>query len=208
MPSGCSLTGCSVCAFVCVCARAPLCVDTHALHLRARVEMVTTARKQETYHFWNRRLSSQCFTHIISFCPYPHSMRWVRFLSPLFFLAAPLSMWDLSSLNRSQTCAPCTEVLTTGACVPSCFSRVRFFPTLWTAGCQASLLMGFSRQEYWSKLLRPPPGDLPNPGMESASLTSPALAGGFFTASATGEVPRSPILQMGKLRLLRRNKWI
>ena len=191
-----------VCVCLCVCTW-PLCVDTQALHLRARVEMVTTATKQETYHFRNRRLSSQCFTHIISFCPYPHSMRWVRFLSPLFFLAAPLSMWDLSSLNRSQTCAPCIEVLTTSAWVPSCFSRVRFFPTLWTAGCQAPLFMGFSRQEYWSKLLCPPPGDLPNPGIES-----PALADSFFTTSATREVPRSPILRIRKLRLLRRNKWI
>jgi len=42
--------------------------------------------------------------------------------------------------------------------------------------------MGFSREEYWSGLPFPSPGDLPNPGMESASLASPALAGGFFTS--------------------------
>ena len=113
-------------------------------------------------------------------------------VSTFFFLAAPLSMWDLSSLNKSQTCAPCIEVLTTGACMPSCFSRVRFFPTLWTAGCQAPLSIGFSRQEYWSELLRPPPGDLPNPGIEPVSLTSPALADRFFSTRATREVPRSP----------------
>ena len=47
--------------------------------------------------------------------------------------------------------------------------------------------MGFSRQEYWSGLPCPPPGDLPNPGMEPASLMSPALAGGFFITSATWE---------------------
>ena len=46
--------------------------------------------------------------------------------------------------------------------------------------------MGFSRQEYWSGLPRPP-GDLPDPGIEPASLMSPALAGGFFTTSATLE---------------------
>ena len=45
--------------------------------------------------------------------------------------------------------------------------------------------MGFSRQEYWSGLPYPPPGDLPNPGIETASLMSPVLAGGFFTTSAT-----------------------
>ena len=47
--------------------------------------------------------------------------------------------------------------------------------------------MGFSRQEYWSGLPCPPPGDLTNPGMDPDSLTSPALAGGFFTTSATWE---------------------
>ena len=42
----------------------------------------------------------------------------------------------------------------------------------------------FSRQEYWSGLLFPPPRDLSNPGIKPASPTSPALAGGFFTTSA------------------------
>ena len=47
--------------------------------------------------------------------------------------------------------------------------------------------MGFSRQEFWSGLPCPPPGDLPDPGMELMSLMSPALAGWFFTPSATWE---------------------
>ena len=47
----------------------------------------------------------------------------------------------------------------------------------------------FSRQEYWSGLPCPPPGDLPDPGIEPWSLASPALAGGFFTPSATWEAP-------------------
>ena len=47
--------------------------------------------------------------------------------------------------------------------------------------------MGFSRQEYWSGLPCPPPGDLPDPGIELTSLKSPALAGGFFTTDATWE---------------------
>ena len=46
---------------------------------------------------------------------------------------------------------------------------------------QASLSMEFSRQEYWSALPFSPPGDLPDPEIESVSLASPALAGGFFT---------------------------
>ena len=51
------------------------------------------------------------------------------------------------------------------------------------------LSMEFSRQEYWSGLPFPPPGDLPNPAMEHGSLASPALVGRFFTASAIWEVP-------------------
>ena len=59
--------------------------------------------------------------------------------------------------------------------------------TLWTGALQAPLSVGFSRQEYWSRLPCPPPEDLPDPGSQPASLTSPALAGGFFTISATWE---------------------
>ena len=75
------------------------------------------------------------------------------------------------------------------ACVRSCFSHVWLFPTLHTVAHQTPLSMGFSRQEYWSRLLCPPPGNLLNPGTEPASLMSPALAGEFFTTSATWEAP-------------------
>ena len=51
--------------------------------------------------------------------------------------------------------------------------------------------MGSSRQEYWTELSSPPPGDLPDPEIKPASLMSPALVGGFFTTSATWEV-RNP----------------
>ena len=47
--------------------------------------------------------------------------------------------------------------------------------------------MGFSRQEHWSGLPWPPPGDLPDSGIEPMSPMSPALAGGFSTISTTGE---------------------
>ena len=52
---------------------------------------------------------------------------------------------------------------------------------------QAPLSMGFSRQEYWSGLPCPPPGDLPDSGTEPTSLMSLALSGKFFTTSATWE---------------------
>ena len=54
-------------------------------------------------------------------------------------------------------------------------------------GPQASLSMEFSRQEYWSGLPFPTPGDLPDPGVEPESLVSPTLAGGFFTTAPRGK---------------------
>ena len=50
-----------------------------------------------------------------------------------------------------------------------------------TVACQAPLSLGFSRQECWSGVPFPPPGDLPDPGIKPVSPTSAALAGGFFT---------------------------
>ena len=61
---------------------------------------------------------------------------------------------------------PCSSMC---ACELSCFSHVRLFATLWTVAHQAPLSMGFFRQEYWSGLPCPPPGDLPNPGIKPAS---------------------------------------
>ena len=61
--------------------------------------------------------------------------------------------------------------------------------TPWTVARQAPLSMGFSRQEHWIGLPLPSPGDLPDPGIEPVSLTSPALAGMFFTTSTTWGAP-------------------
>ena len=71
--------------------------------------------------------------------------------------------------------------------VLSCISSVGFFANLWTVAHQAPLSMGFSMQEYWSRLLCPAPGDLPEPGVELTSLAPPTLAGGFLNISATWE---------------------
>ena len=72
----------------------------------------------------------------------------------------------------------------------SCFSRVWLSATLRTVTHQASLSVGFSRQQYWTGLPRPPPGCLPDPGVEPASLTAPAMAGRFFTTRATFAIKR------------------
>ena len=66
---------------------------------------------------------------------------------------------------------------------------------LWAVACQDPLSVGSTRQEYWSGLLCPPAGDLPNPGMEPMSVMSSALIGGFFgfvlffTTSTIREAP-------------------
>ena len=85
--------------------------------------------------------------------------------------------WKMVKVINSMLC--------THACVLSCFSHIQLFKILWSVARQAPLSMGFSRQEYWSGLPCPPPGDLPDPGMEPTSPAAPALAGGFFTTSAT-----------------------
>ena len=56
----------------------------------------------------------------------------------------------------------------------------------WTVACQAFLSMGFSRQEYWSRLPFPTPRDLPNPGIESMCLVSVARAGRSFSTEPPG----------------------
>ena len=66
-------------------------------------------------------------------------------------------------------------------------SHVQFFATPWTVTCQVPPPMEFSRQEYWSGLTFPTPGDLPNPGIKPMFLAFPALAGGFFTTPPLGK---------------------
>ena len=65
------------------------------------------------------------------------------------------------------------------------FSRVQLFVSPWTPAHLATLSMGFSWKEYWSRLPFPPPGDLPDSRIKPTSFSSPALAGKFFTVSAT-----------------------
>ena len=71
-------------------------------------------------------------------------------------------------------------------------SRVPLFETPWTVALQVPLPMEFSRQEYWSGLPFPTPGDPPDPGIKP---TSPALAGRFFTT----ELPGKPAFLVGSL---------
>ena len=80
--------------------------------------------------------------------------------------------------NLCALCVPCGKSLQ--LCLNLCH------PMDWSVD-QASLSMGFSKQEYWRGLLCPPPEDLSDPGIELVSLISPALAGVFFTICSTWE---------------------
>ena len=99
----------------------------------------------------------------------------------------------LKYLNLNQGMGFSSLLNNTSCCVLSRFSSVQLIATPWTVALQVPLFMGFSRQEYWSGLPCPPPGDLPSSGIKLAFLLSPALAGGFF---ATQEVPNNSLPQL------------
>ena len=82
-------------------------------------------------------------------------------------------------LSKEYLVRCCRELISPGYLLfVSVLSHIQPFATTWTGAHQAPLSMGLSRQEYWSGLPFPPPGDLHHPGMEHSK--SPALAGGFF----------------------------
>ena len=84
----------------------------------------------------------------------------------------------------------------------SCFSRVQLFMTLWTVARQAPFLpIGFSRQEYQSRLPGPSPGDHSDPGIEPMSPTSPALVGRLFTTSATWKASNARLIPNKHFRI-------
>ena len=127
---------------------------------------------------------------------------WLMFLMPMLYYFSPASFSKIpwfqyqklglvfkykSSLIK-QILVP--KILC--ACMPSHFSHVWLFATLWTVAHQASLSMGFSRQEYKSGLLCSPPVDLPNPGIEPGS---PALQ----AVSLTTELWGKPSVKVGNM---------
>ena len=87
------------------------------------------------------------------------------------WLVSPASLWDCSTSSSF----PLLLIQLVRACMLSHFSHVRLFVTPWTVACQAPLSMGFSRQEYCSKLPYPPWRDLPNSGIKPAVPVAPAL---------------------------------
>ena len=115
-------------------------------------------------------------------------MRWMR--------TTYSSLQHQARKARTWFCKEKQAILETHfmyVCLLSRFSHVWLFETPWIAAHEGPLSMGFSKQEYWSGLPCPPPGDPPSAGFKPVSLTAPALAGGvgggrcIFTAKATWE---------------------
>ena len=98
-----------------------------------------------------------------------------------------LCHFSISSLVEQNHTIFRAERYTTMHVCAQLLSCVQLLATPWTVAHQAPLSLEFSRQEYWNGLTFPPPGDLPNPGIEPASPVSPALAGGFFTTAPPGK---------------------
>ena len=131
---------------------------------------IFTGISQEHFQFRTSRVKLLIFSqpfltyqwHHDSSCSSSHAPMSVLNGSPSLFI-----LWDVLCLVLSQ---------------------VRLFPTPWTVAHQAPLSLRFSRQEYWSGLPYPSPGDLPNPGIKPTSPTIPALAGGSIPLAP----PRKP----------------
>ena len=127
-------------------------------YLKLVAEMLASAARKEEHR------ESLCSIKILS-----HVWTWSRQWTSEF----PLNEMKFVLINQNGTMwIKCSAYV---------FSYVRLFVTLWTVARQAPLSMGFSRQEYWSGVPCPPPGDQPDPGIKLASLGFPALADGIFT---------------------------
>ena len=119
-----------------------------------------------------------------SFSSTGHSSLW---------LYCPGGTWAGLVLGHYDSYTPslaifCILALTV-LCLLSCFSHVQLCVALWTGACQASLSMWCFRQEYWSEFPYPPPGDLPNPGL-NPRLLCPLHCRWILYHWATGEAPK------------------
>ena len=125
------------------------------------------------------------------------SLRMCRLFLTCPNLTLYFQVWPHSTVVPTLCCGSAVCVC---VCVCVCTRRcactrvhvlscVWLFATPWAIACQAPLPTEFSRQEYWSGLPFPSPGDLQTQGSEPGSLMSPALAGRFFTTSTTWQAP-------------------
>ena len=122
--------------------------------------------------------SSRCFFHTLSpFKHHPHNCHPVSYIYMYVCVCVCVYLY----MEIKQAGREAASVMSYSFCDPMNCSP------------QVPLSMGFSRQEYWSGLLCPPPGDLPDPGIELLPLAAPELPGWFFTISLPGK-PSIPVL--------------
>ena len=159
----------------------------------------------ETHFSWYWDMEDSTKAYFVVFLVRRHRVTWIRVfqnfltINTIYFTRLPLCHF-LSVSKMHNIMVEFSEIMHSWS--PNTFqahgsleecrpSHVRLFETPWTVAHQAPLPVEFSRQEYWSGLLFPSPGDLPDPGIELMSLMSSALAGGFFITSITWEaLPR------------------
>ena len=102
----------------------------------------------------------------------------------------PIGLWFHYQAPRKKAGANCHLGVSTVSADLCAKSHQSCLTLCDSVACQAPLSMGFSRQQYWSGLSFLPPEDFPIPGIEPESLSSPTLAGGFFTTCDTWEEPK------------------
>ena len=136
-----------------------------------------------------RQCANNCFVSYIWFYKVkskPKAICSKRGLRIMFWLKKKTAIfYSFCQLKNVSVCAKsfhCVQLI-----------AAQLFVTLWTVTHQAPFSMGFSRQEYWSRLPCPPPRNLPDPRIEPVSPVPPPLADGFFTTSATWEAPQKCI---------------
>ena len=151
---------------------------------------VTSPRKGAAWRGCREPVLGTLASHVVSEAPGPHRTAWdstnpkPHTALPTRSVSIKCQVRFLQTLETCELCGahrPLHQPLNLCACMLSPLSHFLLFATPWAVTHQAPLSMGFSRQEYCSGLLCPPPGRLPNPGIEPLSLISPALAGRLFT---------------------------
>ena len=111
---------------------------------------------------------------------------WCIYINHLEFFFMQ-NLFYAFTYSFQQVCV-CVCGVCVWVCVCMCpLSCIQFFVTPWSVAGQAPLSMGFPRQEYWSGLPFPTPGELSNPGIKPASPASPTVAGRFFTSEPSGK---------------------
>ena len=133
---------------------------------------------QKEYEFWSQNCFKSWLSLLLAWIPW--ACHWT-FLVQFYCVPFDCHSSSLSGLfwnvNEGYLAWLCVHVFTAS-------------DSLWsheTVACQAPLSMEFSRQECWSGLPFPSPGNLTNPAIETASLASPALVGGFLTTAPPGK---------------------